>query len=114
MTNNEEAVENSYTFEDWAKFKDWEEESFGPDPELYPEEAKAFQVEWSIRKFEIGAKDSQVFRLKTEVNGVVFYSENLTREYIIEQISDDPFWVLSFEGIVEVEAQEAEGDWVQV
>lgn len=122
MTNNEAveepyAVEDSepYTFEDWAQFKDWEEEeNFGPDPELFPEEAKAFQVDWSIKKFEEGAEGFHVFRIVTEVNDLAFYSEDLTREYIIEMISDDPFWILSFDGVVSLQAQEAEGDWIQV
>lgn len=30
------------TVEEYNKFRDWEIENFGPDPQLFPEESKAF------------------------------------------------------------------------
>lgn len=67
-----------------------------------------------LTSFEEKSQGFSVFRVKIRVNNLAFYSEDLTKEYIIKKTTKDGNWLISFDGIMSLEAQGPEGDWVVI
>lgn len=74
----------------------------------------SYMSEIMLTSFEEKSEGFSVFRVKIRVNNLAFYSEELTKEDIIKNTTKDGNWLISFDGIVSLEAQGPEGDWVVI
>lgn len=57
------------------------------------------------------AEGYKTFRLKTRINNLTFYSEDLTGEYIIKKFSQNGYWLISFDGTTELQAKNSFNEW---